>query len=126
VARQHPQDRSQHRAGILLGGAAHRAGAHHGLRLAEQALDVEAHQGRRRHSEVGQSRVAPADRRHAVEHVTEAVGPGNVFELRARIRDRDEAVAALGGANGIPHPLEEVLLEDVRLERRAGLRGHDA
>ncbi len=124
-APEHAQDGAQRGAGILLGAPPGRAGARHRLGRAEQPHDVEAHEGRRNHAEVGQGRVAPADRRQPEAHVTEAVRPGGLLELRAGIRDRDEPIARPAGADGLLHPLEEVLLEDVRLEGRARLGGHD-
>ena len=124
-APEHAQDGPEHRAGIVLGTPPGPAGARHRLRRAEQPRDVEPHEGRGDHAEVGERRVAPADRREPEAHVTEAVRPGDLLELRAGIRDRDEPVARPAGADGLLHPLEEVLLEDVRLEGRARLGRHD-
>ena len=118
------QDRAQHRARIVLRRRGP-AGARHPVRGAEQPGDVESHDGRRSHAEVGERGIAAPDRREPEQDVPESVRPRRLLELRARIGDRDEVAARLAGADRVRDPLEEVLLEDVRLERRAGLRRHD-
>ena len=85
------------RPGILLRGHAGRAGVEHALGLVEQPLDVEAHDRRRHHAEVGERRVAAADALHAGEDVAEAVGPRLLLEVRAGIGDGHEAAARLVG-----------------------------
>src|SRR4029450_3403567 len=76
-------------------------------------------------AEIGQRRVAAADGRQAEAHVAEAVRPGRALELRGGVPYRDEALAPLATSDGLRQALEEVLLEDVGLERRPRLRGHD-
>ena len=97
----------------------------HALGTVEQRVHVDAHHGARHHAEVRQGRVAPADRREAVGDVAKALLLGQLLELGAGVGDRDEASRGLLGADRLPHALEEVLLEDVRLERRAGLARDD-
>src|SRR5882762_9441828 len=93
--------------------------------LAAQARAVETHHRGWHHPEVGERRVAPADRRQAEEDAPEAIGLGDPLHLRPRVGDRDEAAPDLRGTDGRLHALEEVLLEDVRLERRARLGRDD-
>src|SRR5205814_7472640 len=57
--------------------------------------------------------------------LTEPISLRLLFQPGARIGDSDESTAGFLLTDGLLHPLEEVLLEDVRLERRAGLAGDD-
>ena len=90
-----PEDRSQHRAGILFDRHVGSAGIHHFLRALQKFVDIEAHQRRGHHAEIRQRRVAPADARHTVEDVAKAIGLGHLLHLRAGIGDGDEVAAAL-------------------------------
>ena len=125
VLGEHAHHDPEHGAGILFHRDTRRAGARHLGRAADEARDVETHHRRGHHPEVGERRVAPADRRLAEEDASEAVGLGDPLHLRARVGDRDEAAPDLRGTDGRLRPLEEVLLEDVRLERRARLGRDD-
>ena len=57
--------------------------------------------------------------------MTEAARLGHLLHVRARIGDGDEVFPGLCRADNLLHALEEILLEDVRLERAAGLARHD-
>jgi hypothetical protein len=57
--------------------------------------------------------------------VSKAVALGELLQLRARVGDGDEAPAGFLDADELRQAVEEVLLEDVRLERGARLAGHD-
>src|SRR5207302_11265384 len=50
---------------------------------------------------------------------------GHLFELRAWICNRDKAAAGLISADHLFHALKEILLEDVRFERRARFARYD-
>src|SRR5207249_7839606 len=89
--------------------------------LAEETGEVDAHDGRGHQAEVGERREAAADRRQAEEHVAEAIRLRDPVQLRSRIGDGDEAAADAVGADDLAGALEEVLLEDVRLEGAARL-----
>ena len=85
----------------------------------QEARDIDAHDRRRNHAEIRERGVAAADRRQAEEDVAEVVGLGDVLHLRPGVGDGDETVGSAARA------LEEILLEDVGLERAAGLAGDD-
>ena len=55
----------------------------------------------------------------------ELVALGDLLQRGAGIGDRDEMPPGLLFAHRLTHPFEEVLLEDVGLERAAGLARHD-
>ena len=59
------------------------------------------------------------------EDVPEAVCFGDLLHLRAGIGDGDETLPCFGCADDLLHAFEEILLEDVRLERAAGLARND-
>ena len=80
--------------------------------------------GGRHHAEVRERREASADCGVAVEDIAEAVRLGHLLHLRAGIGDGDEVAARLLRAHGFLHFLEEILLEDVGLQRGAGFAGH--
>ena len=81
--------------------------------------DIETHDRRRNHAEIRERGVAAADARDAVEDVAEVVALGYLLHLRAGIGDGDEAAAGFFGAHSLLHALEEILLENIRLERGA-------
>ena len=110
------EDRAEHDAGVLLSRDGRRAGVHHLIRPLEQLRDIDPHHGRRDHPEVRERRITAADARQAEKDVAEAITLGHLLHLRARVRDGDEAVARFLLADDVLHPLEEILLEDVRLE----------
>src|SRR5207253_10240894 len=74
---------------------------------------------------VRERRVATADRLDAVHDMAESRLLRDLLQLRARVGDRNEALWRLLLADHFRHMLEEVLLEDVRLERRAGFARDD-
>ena len=57
--------------------------------------------------------------------MAEVIGLGDLLHFRAGIGDGDEAAAGFVRADGLLHPFEEVLLENIGLERGAGLAGDD-
>ncbi len=125
VRREDAQDDAEDGAGIILHGHVRSARVRHLLCPPEEPRHVEAHDRGRDHAEVGERRVAPADRWQAEEDLAEPVGLGDLLEPRARIGDRDESAARALRPDDLPGALEEVLLEDVRLERAPGLRRDD-
>ena len=82
----------------------------------EELRHVYPHDRGRHESEVGERRVAPADVGPAGEDMSEPVHLGGLLQLRPWIRDRDEPARRLRAAEPLGGALEEVLLEDVRLE----------
>src|SRR5207302_6025381 len=64
-------------------------------------------------------RIASADARQPMEDVAKSLGDGRFFERRAGVGDSDEALWRLARADGLSCPLEEILLEDVGLQRAA-------
>src|SRR5665213_881027 len=91
----------------------------HALGKTSKHGNVDAHARRWNHSEVGERRITSTDARQAVEYVPESVALGHLLHLRAGIGDGDEAAGVAAGT------LEEILLEDVRFERRSRLAGDD-
>ncbi len=88
-------------------------------------MNVEPHDRGRHHAEVRERRVTTADARHAKEDVTEAVRLGEFLKLGSRVGDGDELTTCPVHADSLLDQLEEVLLEDVGLERRSRLAGDD-
>src|SRR5438309_9740462 len=91
----------------------------HLFRTVEKFGDIHTHDGSRHQAEVRERRITAADRGQSEEHVPEAVGFRHLLHLRTGISDGAEAAAIAPGA------LEEVLLEDIRLERAARFAGND-
>ncbi len=88
-------------AGIFVRRHVRPAGAHHRKRVFYQGANIDAggrggHQPERR-----QHRVASADRGIAVEDAGKALSGGDLFQRRAGIGHRDEAVPGLVGADGL-------------------------
>ena len=88
-------------------------------------LDVESHRRGGHQAEIRQHRIAPADARNPKRNVAEPIAFGDLLQLRSRIGDGDEPRSRLVGADRPFRALEEVLLQDIRLERAAGLARHD-
>ena len=94
--------------------------------LSRKAAEVDADRRRRHHAEIRQHRIAPADARQAVEDVRGSPRSARVFSS-------DEPGSVMATKRVPPRrrrpPLaarvEEVLLEDVRLERAARLARDD-
>ena len=57
--------------------------------------------------------------------MTKAVTFQHVLHLRAGVSDGDETRACFLLAEDLFHPLEEILLEDVRLQRATGFTRND-
>ena len=92
---------------------------------AEQPADIEPHRGRRHQAEIRQHRIAAADARNAERDVAEPIALGDRLQLRPGIGDGDEPRSRFVGADRSLRALEEILLQDIRLERAAGLARHD-
>ena len=122
---EHAHHDAERRAGIV--GHGHRGGARHcHLRgPAQKVFHVESHDGARHHAEIRQRRIAATHRRHTEVDVPELGSLRDLVQLRARIGDRDEVAPRALLTHRPPDAIEEVVLEDVRLERGAGLARHD-
>ena len=57
--------------------------------------------------------------------MAEAICLSDLLHLRSGIGDGNKAAARFVGANGLFHALEEILLENIRLQRGAGLAGNN-
>ena len=95
------------------------------LRCGEQLADVESHRGGGHQAEIRQHRIAPADARNAKRDVAEPIAFGDLLQRRSGIGDGDEPRSRLVGADRPLRALEEILLQDIRFERAAGLARHD-
>ena len=95
------------------------------LRCVEQPADIEAHRGGGHQAEIRQHRIAAADARNAKRDVAEPIALGDRLQLRSGIGDGDEPRSRLVGADRSLHALEEILLQDIRFERAAGLARYD-
>jgi len=91
-------DRAELQTRVVGRGHAGGAGVGHPLGPIEQLQDVDAGRGAGDHAEVGERRVASADRRPAVEDGAVATAFGELLERRVRVSDRDESPAGLLGA----------------------------
>jgi hypothetical protein len=98
---------------------------HHQFRAVEYASDIDAHQRRRHHAEVRERRIAPADARHAEEHLTEPLALGNLLKRRAGIGDGHEVTAGMRLSDSALHAFLKIFQQEDGLERRAGLARHD-
>ena len=125
VERQAAQGDAKPCARIHRRGHARRAAVDHALGRGQQVLDIQAHGGGRHQPELGQDRIAPADRRPAEKRAGEFVGRRGLLHGRARVGHGDEVPAGLIGADRLGHAMVEVVLEDIGLERRAGLGRDD-
>ena len=99
------------------------AGGRHGARAGQQQPHVEADERGRRESEVREGGIPPPDARLAVEHRPEAPFRRQAVERRARVGHRGEPRAGRLAAGALPDALEEVRVQQARLERRARLAG---
>src|SRR6202011_532371 len=96
-----PQDRAEDHPRVLDRWRARRAGPHHLGRVFEEGARIDANRRRRYHAEIRQYRIAAADARQTVENTTEPFVARDLFERRAWIGDRDEALWHLRRANGL-------------------------
>ncbi len=119
------ENRAEKRAGIFVSGNGRRAGVHHFLGAIKKLRDVESLNRAGNHAEIRKRGIAPADARRAEENVAETIGFGHLLHMRAGIGDGDEVLPGFGGADGLLHAFEEILLENIRLERAARLAGDD-
>src|SRR5262249_18891713 len=101
------------------------AGTHHLLGPIQELRHIHAHNGRRNQAEIRKNRIAPSDVRPAEEDAPKAVAFGNLLQLRARIRNCEEVTAGFLGANEPLDTVEEILFENIGLERRARLARYD-
>src|SRR4029077_1632033 len=113
-------------ARILVRGDSSAAGLHHFLSVLEEFRDVEAHDRRGNHPEIGQRGIASANAGHAEENVPELVGFGDLLHFGAGIGNSDEAVAGFLRTNLLLDLLEKILLVDIGLKRAPGFAGDDA
>src|SRR5207302_7233491 len=74
---------------------------------------------------VRQGGIAPADIGAAMEDVTKLVAGGHLLKRRSRIGDSDEVLADPSVAHYLPHPLEEILFENVGFQRASRFAGDD-
>src|SRR5579863_8291126 len=123
---QRSHDGAQNHAGVLVRGDNGGARVNHFFHAVEELQHVHALDGGGNHSEIRERRVAAADAREPVKNVAEAIVLGDLLHLRAGIGDGDESLPHFVGANLLLHAIVEVLFEDVRLERAAGLARNDA
>src|SRR5262249_48005864 len=119
------KDRAQDRAGVLLGWTVRPASVHHLLSAVEELAQIETHDGRGNHAEVGERRVPAADAGQTEEDFAETIALRHLLHFGAGIGDGDKTVARSFPVEYLLHAGEEVLLEDVGLQRAAGLAGDD-
>jgi hypothetical protein len=115
------QDGAKHDTGVRLGGNAGAARVDHFFGALQESRHIQTHERAGHHAEIRKRRIAPADAGHSVEDAAEAIGFRDFLHLGAGIGDRDEVAASFLRAHHLLGPLEKVLLENVGLERRAGL-----
>ncbi len=125
AARGSPEDDSEQNAGILFDRDAGSAGLDHFLGAGQESAHVQTHERAGHHAKIRERGIAAADAGQAGENMAEVIGLGDLLHFRAGIGDGDEAAAGLVRADGLLHPFEEVLLENIGLERGAGLAGDD-
>ena len=102
------------------------AGAHHRLRGRSSKLaDIQAHHGGGHQAEIRQHRIAAADARQPKRDMAEVIALGDRLQLRPGIGDGNEVRSRPFVADRSLRALEEILLEDIRLERAAGFARHD-
>ena len=119
------QNQAEHDAGILIDRDGRHAGLDHLFGPIQELGYVNPHDRRRNQSEVGENGVATADRRGAEEDTAEAFALGDPVNLRSVVRDRDEVIPRCPLAEAPSYALEKIVLEDVGLERVAGLARND-
>ena len=93
--------------------------------LVEKFRDVDSLNRAGNRAEIRKRRIAAADAGQAEENVAEAARLGHLLHVRAGVGDGDEVLPGLRRADHLLHALEEILLEDIRLKRAAGLARHD-
>ena len=77
------------------------------------------------HAKIRERGITAANAGQAGENVAEVIGLGDLLHFRAGIGDGDKAAAGFVRADGLLRPFEKVLLENIGLERGAGLAGDD-
>src|SRR5665213_1158597 len=123
--RRHGDPRPRDQRDARERGDGRRVRVHRVDRAVEDRRDVVAGERRRDHPEIRERRIAPADVRVVGEDAQELVVLRFLFELRARIGDRDEMIGGVAGADGLLHAQEEVAEERIGLGRRPRFRGDD-
>src|SRR4051812_32248500 len=93
--------------------------------MIEELGDIKSHGGSRNDPEIRQGRVSAANCRVAIEDIAELVALSFLLQLGAGIGNRDETAAGFFLADGLLNALQEMLLENVRLERRARFARYD-
>jgi hypothetical protein len=79
---------------------------------------IHAHDRRRHQAEIRENGVASSDVRPAEEDAPKAITFGNLPHFRTRVRDRKEVTARFLRADERLEMIEEILFENVGLERR--------
>ena len=94
--------------------------------LGQEFRDVEAHHSGGDHAEIGKCGKPSSDARHAKKNLTEFVGFRHLLHLRARVGNRDEAVARFLFSHLGLDALKEILFVDIWLQRAPRFTGDDA
>ncbi len=97
----------------------------HFLSAGQESAHVQTHERAGHHAKIRERGITPADAGQAGKNMAEAIGLGDLLHLRAGVGDGDEAAAGFVRADGLLRPFEEILLENIGLERGAGLAGDD-
>src|SRR5439155_27039735 len=96
------------------------ASLYHFVFVVEELAGIQPHERGRHHAGDRKRGVTSANAGERVKNLAEAVCCGDLLEVRTRIGDGDEVATGFFWPHNLLHPLEEILFEDVRLERRAG------
>src|SRR5215469_6299040 len=91
----------------------------------QELRNIQTLKGPWNHSEIRERRVTPADAGHPEENVAETIAFRHLLQFGARIGYSQEPFPRFSRARRLLHAIEEVLLEDIRLESAAGLAGND-
>src|SRR5688572_23991184 len=116
------EEQTKQRAGIVVWIIVFAYGCHRG-RTIQYPFDIESHRGRGSHTECGQCRKSATDRWLAIEDVTKAVFTRHLLHLRPRIGNGDELFSRI--VSDLRDAVKEILLETIRLKRRAGFARDD-
>src|SRR5580704_16427885 len=98
---------------------------HHFLYSVEELWNIKTLNGAGNHSEVRERRIASADAWQTVENVAKAIALGYFLHVRSWIGNCYKALRRFLRANCLLHLFEEILFENIRLERAARLAGHN-
>ena len=118
------QRHTERNAGIVCRRHVRAAGMDHQHRRCHQLVEIEPHDAGRHHSEFREHRVTPADARLPVCDVAETIAFALFLQARTEIGDGDK-MRSSALADLRFRAIEKIVLQHVRLERAAGLAGHD-